>query len=123
MCGIATDQEMARWLQIARKRPVTAMLDILLVRQWTRDSVRIRASLRAHGLSARITRVDFPAALHAALLRTTFHFVLFDAQTSAVSHDILAATLREHAQSPPIVIIDDDDVGALVAARVQHGRN
>jgi len=85
--------------------------------------VRIRASLRAHGLTARITRVDFPAALHAALMRTTFDFVVFDAQTSAISHDVLAATLREHGQSPSIVILGDDDVGALVAARMQQGRN
>ena len=85
--------------------------------------MRLRASLRAHGLTARITRVDFPAALHAALMRTTFHFVLFDPQTSAISHDVLATTLREHAQTPSIVVLGDDDVGAIVAARMQQARN
>jgi hypothetical protein len=85
--------------------------------------VRVRASLRAHGLTARITRVDFLAALHAALMRTTFHFVLFDPETGAISHDVLAASLREHAQSPVIVMLEDDDVGARVAARLQQGRN
>lgn len=86
--------------------------------------MRFRSSLRAHGLSARITRVDFPAALHAALERTTFDFVVFDPKTTAISHDILAASLREHRQSPPIVVMNgDEDVGALVAARVQQRRN
>jgi hypothetical protein len=114
---------MARSLQNAQKRPVTAMLDILFVRRWIQDSVRVRSSLRAHGLIARITRVDFPAALHAALMRTTFDFVLFDPQTTAITHEVLTASLREHEQSPPIVITTDDDVGALIAARVQRRRN
>lgn len=107
-----------------RRRPMMAMLDILLVRRWTQDTVRLRSSLRAHGLTARITRIDFPAALHAALMRVTFDLVLFDPLTTAVSHDVLAATLREHHQSPPIVLMkDDDDIGALVAARMQQRRN
>jgi hypothetical protein len=100
-----------------------AMLDILVVRRWTEDSARLRSSLRAHGLSARITRVDFPAALHAALMRTTFDFVLFDSQTSAIPYEVLAASLREYAQSPPIIVMDDDDVGATIAARLQQRRN
>lgn len=100
------------------------MLNILLVRRWTQDTVRLRSSLRAYGLTARITRIDFAAALHAALMRTTFDMVLFDPLTTAISHDVLASSLREHDQAPPIVIMsDDDDIGALVAARMQQRRN
>lgn len=102
-----------------------ALLDILLVRHWTRDSARLRSSLRAHGLTARITRIDFPAALHAALMRVTFDVVLFDPATTAISHDELAARLREHEQTPPIIVIqsEDDDVGALVSAKLLTRRN
>ena len=123
MCELATDQKWPDRCKSARRRLVMAMLDILVVRRWTEDSARLRSSLRAHGLSARITRVDFPAALHAALMRTTFDFVLFDPQTSAITHDVLAASLREHSQSPPIVIMNDDDVGAAISARLQQRRN
>jgi len=57
-------------------------------------------------------------------MRSSFDVVLFDPETTAISHDVLATSLREHDQAPPIVIINnDDDVGALVAAKLQQRRN
>lgn len=58
-------------------------------------------------------------------MRVTFDLVLFDPKTTAITHDVLAASLREHEQAPPIVVMDsdDDDVGALVAARMLERRN
>lgn len=87
-------------------------LDILLVRLWTLDSARVRSSIRATGLSARITRVDFPAALHAALTRTRFAAAIFDPATPRLSMATLDSILREHGQVIPIVVLDRDaDVG------------
>lgn len=102
---------------------MTHKLNILFVRTWTLDSARIRSSLRAHGLSALITRIDFPAALHAALLRTTFDLVIYDPTTNSISHDVLASCLREHDQNAPVIILEDDDVGAIAAAKLQQGRS
>jgi DNA-binding NtrC family response regulator len=83
----------------------------------------MRASLRAHGLSARITRIDFPAALHAALVRTVFDLVIYDPATSAISHDVLATSMREHEQTAPVIVMDGDDIGELAAAKLQQRRN
>lgn len=102
---------------------MTPQLNILLVRHWTLDSARLRASLRAHGLSARITRIDFLPALYAALLRTTFDLVIYDPATTAISHDVVAISMREYEQTAPVIIMETDDVGALAAAKLQQRRN
>ena len=97
--------------------------NILLVRLWTRDTERLRTSLRAAGLSVKITRVDFPAALHAAVTWGSFDVILFDPETPSVTHEVLSNTLRERGLSTPIVVLTDDDVGELVAAQLQARRN
>lgn len=87
-------------------------IDVLVVRLWTLDTARIRSSIRAAGLTARITRVDFPAALHAALTRSRFDAAVYDPSTPRMSLALLDAILREHGQPIPVVILDrDDEVG------------
>lgn len=99
-------------------------LDVLLVRIWTRDSARIRSSLRAAGLGSRITRVDFPAALHAALTRVRFVAVIYDPATPRLTLASVGAILREHRQEVPIVVIGrDDDVGPQLAIALRGLRN
>jgi hypothetical protein len=91
-------------------------LDILLVRLWTLDSERIRASLRAAALGARITRVDFTASLHAALTRTRFSAAIYDPATPRLSLATVGSILREHRQEIPIVILGrEDDAGPQLA--------
>jgi hypothetical protein len=65
--------------------------------------------------------VDFPAALLAALSWGTFDVVVYDPTTPSINHELLANALREHGLSTPIVVMDGDDIGELVAAHV-HGR-
>lgn len=102
---------------------MTRQLDILVVRHWTLETVHIRSELRAHGLSARVTRIDFPAALHAALMRTTFDLVIYDPATTAISHDVLAMSMREHDQSAPVIVMNGEDIGVRVIAQLQQRRN
>lgn len=70
-----------------------------------------------------MTRVDFPAALHAALTWGSFDVILFDPQTPAVAHELLSNTLRERGLSTPIVVLTNDDIGTLVAAKLHARRN
>jgi hypothetical protein len=99
-------------------------LDIVLVRLWTLDSERIRASLRAAGLGARITRVDFSASLHAALTRTRFDAAIFDPSTPRLPLATLGSTLREHRQEIPIVILGrEDEVGPQLALALRRLKN
>lgn len=99
-------------------------LDILLVRLWTLDSARIRSSLRAAGLGARITRVDFPAALHAVLTRTRFDAAIYDPATPRLSLSNVGTILREYRQDIPIVVLGrDEDAGPQLAIAFRGLRN
>jgi DNA-binding response OmpR family regulator len=99
-------------------------LDIILVRLWTLDSERIRASLRAAGLSARITRVDFSASLHAALTRSRFDAAIYDPSTPRLSLATVGSILREHRQQIPIVILGrEDEVGSQLAIALRRLEN
>jgi len=98
-------------------------LNILLVRLWTKDAERLRTSIRASGLGVRITRVDFPAAMHAALSWGSFDAVLYDPETPGISHEILVNALRERNLSIPILVTDTDDVGRLLASQLRSRRN
>jgi hypothetical protein len=102
---------------------VSTQLNILLVRLWTEDAERLRASIRASGLSVRLTRVDFPAALYAALNWGSFDVILFDPRTTAVSHDLLTSALREAKLPTPIIVLNGEDVGPQLAAFVRALRN
>jgi hypothetical protein len=95
----------------------------LLVRLWTLDTERLRTSLRAARLSVRITRVDFPAALHAALTWGSFDVILYDPETPGLTHELLSTTLRERNLSTPVIPLTNDDIGTLVAAQLLARRN
>jgi hypothetical protein len=102
---------------------VSPQLNILLVRLWTKDTERLRTSLRAAGLSVRITRVDFPAALHAALSWGAFEAVLYDPSTPAITLEVVVNALRERNLSLPIIATDTGDVGRLLALQLRLRRN
>lgn len=98
-------------------------LDILLVRPWTVETERVRTSLRAAGLSVRLTRVDFPSALYAALSWGSFDVILFDPRTPSISHELLAVALRDAKLGTPILVLNGEDVGQRVLALVRALRN
>lgn len=99
-------------------------LDILLVRLWTRDSERIRASLRAAGLGSRVTRVDFSASLRAVLMRSRFVAAIYDPAPPRLSLATVGSILREHQQEIPIVVLGrEDDVGTQLAIALRGLQN
>jgi hypothetical protein len=102
---------------------VSAELNILLVRPWTKDTERLRTSIRAAGLSPQISRVDFPAAMYAALSWGTFDVVVYDPETPAITRDMLVNAIRERNLSLPIITTDDGDVGRLLAMQLSSLRN
>ncbi|HUS32680.1 MAG TPA: hypothetical protein VMZ53_29465 [Kofleriaceae bacterium] len=82
----------------------------------------MRTSLRAAGLSVRLTRVDFPAALHAALTWGSFDAVVFDPETPTISLEMVTAALRERNISAPIIVMSGD-TGKDVVAQLRARRN
>jgi len=86
---------------------------VLLVRAWTNDPAVVIEQLYAAGVEPELTRVDFEAALHAALTKDRFDLVVHD--EAALSRDQIDAALRECAHAPPIVKIEPF---ASLAARV-----
>lgn len=90
---------------------------------WTADTERLRTSLCAAGLGVRLTRVDFPAALHAALSWGTFDLILLDPETPAITHELLSNALRERGLSTSIVVLNHDDIGTVVSAQLRARRN
>ena len=70
-----------------------------------------------------MTRVDFPAALYAALHWGAFDVILFDPATPSITHELLANALRERGVSTPVVVLTTDDIGMLVAAQLRALRN
>lgn len=103
---------------------MTPLLNILLVRPWTTGTERLRTSLRAAGLTCRITRVDFPAALYAALTWGAFDVVIYDPTTPGITSDVLTTALRERCPTTPVLdLARSDDVGAQVAALMAARRN
>lgn len=103
---------------------MSSPLNILLVRPWTTGTERLRTSLRASGLTVRITRVDFAAALYAALSWGEFDVVLYDPATPGVTPDELTAALRERCPTTPVIdLAKSDDIGAQVAALMLARRN
>jgi CheY-like chemotaxis protein len=102
---------------------MSAPSHILLVRPWTSGAERLRTSLRAAGLSVRISRVDFPAALHAALTWGSFDVILFDPTTPNITHELVSNALRDRNLSTPVVVLTSDDIGTVVAAHLVARRN
>lgn len=102
---------------------MSAPLDILLVRPWTADTERLRTSIRAAGLTARITRVDFAAALFAALTWGTFNVIVYDRTTPGVTPEELAAAVRERSPATPVIELGASDLGQQLVALLARRRN
>jgi hypothetical protein len=71
----------------------------------------------------RLTRVDFPASLYAALSWGSFDVILYDPTTPSLTHDLIVSALRDAKLNIPVIVINGEDVGQVVAANVLARRN
>lgn len=88
---------------------------ILVVQAWTSDRDPLQASLRAAGIDATLTRVDFEAALHAALTHERFDVAIFDPTTPGMTRELVEACLQLVGRSIPMIEMRDvTTIGALL---------
>lgn len=80
---------------------------LLLIQFWTTDPGPIEASLRAAGIDAAITRVDFEAALNAALAHERFDAAILDPSIPDLSREKVEACFKLNGREMPLVVIDD----------------
>ena len=73
-----------------------ASLKVLLIAPWVIKLYGMQASLHAQGLDPTIVRVDFEAALRAALMHHRFE-AAFYAPTPTLSRDAAETCVRVHA--------------------------
>jgi hypothetical protein len=97
---------------------------ILVIQPWTTDLEAIECSLRSAGIDAAITRVDFEAALNAALTHQRFDVIVFDGTTPELSRELIAACLRANGREAPLVMLDDvKTLGMRVATILEKRRS
>jgi DNA-binding NarL/FixJ family response regulator len=97
---------------------------VLLVQRWTLDASPVEAALVAAGIHAAITRVDFEAALNAALAHEAFDVAIFDPATPAMSVDLVETCLKVNQRDVPIVILAGvDTIGEQVLQIIAPHRN
>ena len=85
-------------------------LEVLVIRSWTDELDAVRAALG----TATLTRVDFAAALWAAVSRQRFDAVIVD-RAAPLSHDAVIECLRAHRHEVPVIELGDIDT---LAARL-----
>ena len=95
-----------------------ARLRLLLIASWHHTTAELRASLREHGLEARVARVDSEPALRAALGRGRYHAALYVRGLPGLARDLVHATLLVHAPETPLVAIAQLSEAGLELARV-----
>jgi hypothetical protein len=90
-------------------------LRVLVIRPWTESLAELRAALESAGHTVHIVRVDFEAALNAALTRDSFDAAIFDPATPGISRALLEASVR-----CPIIELTDEMAAALRRAFVER---
>ena len=83
---------------------------------------RIERALHDAGADAAITRVDFTAALDAALTHERFDAVIYDPSTPDLSRESVEDHLLRHQRAIPIAALDDsrtigEQLTTILAAR------
>jgi hypothetical protein len=84
-------------------------LRVLLIQSWIVQDEVVRAPLRAAGFAAHVTRVDFEAALEAALCRGQIDIVIYDPATGGMPRGLVDGKLLEHGVAIPVVVLSDPD--------------
>ena len=101
---------------------VDAHVRVLVIQQWTIDLEAIVSSLADAGISAAITRVDFAAALDAALAHDRFDIAIYDPATPELGREQVHERLR--TRDIPIVVLEvPAAVGPRVASVLESRRN
>ncbi len=97
---------------------------ILVIQLWTEEPAPIERALREAGVDAFLVRVDFQAALDAALAHERFDVAIFDPSTPGLTHETVEAHLRFGSRAIPLVILGDvATIGARVRAVLARYRN
>lgn len=105
----------------AVRRPAPRQeLRVLVIRPWTESLAELRAALESAGHTVHIVRVDFEAALHAALTRDRFDAAILDPATPGISRELLEASLREHGNHCQLIELTDEIAAALRRAFVER---
>lgn len=120
-CADAPQSRRSDWC----KNPLyMADVAVLVVRSWLCDLAPIRAALASAGLEISITRVDFEAALYAAVSRTRFDIVIHDPATTTLSRDAVAECLHAHRLRAPLLELGDiHTLGERVTAALRARRS
>lgn len=101
-----------------------ASVKLLVIQFWTTDLGPIEASLRVAGIVATIRRVDFEAALHAALAHERFDAAILDPNVQDLSRHKVQACFKLNGRDIPLVVIDEvADVGAELRRLLAALRN
>lgn len=90
---------------------------LLLIQSWVIQTDGIRARLAGAGFHARITRVDFEAALDAAIWRRDFDAVLVNPATPALPLTVIEAHMKTHGIQVPLLELGDLDT---LGVRLRH---
>lgn len=97
---------------------------ILVIQQWTTELEPIERALRAAGVDAAITRVDFEAALHAALAHDRFDAAILDPATPGLSREVVEACFELNRRDMPVLLLDDvETLGTRLATLFAAHRN
>ncbi len=80
---------------------------ILVIQRWTEEPTLIERALRDAGVDALLVRVDFQAALDAALAHDQFDVAIFDPSTPGLTHETVEACLRIAKRVVPVVTLGD----------------
>ena len=76
---------------------------ILIVQAWTIDVTPCAEALRAAGIDAALTRVDFRAALEAALAHQRFDLVIVDPSTTDLPRGVVEECLARAGREIKII--------------------
>jgi hypothetical protein len=74
---------------------------------WSVELAPIVDSLRSAGLDACVVRVDFKAALDAALAHDRFDLVIVDPRTPDLSPQIVEGCCKAHGRELSILVLED----------------
>jgi hypothetical protein len=95
-----------------------------MVQTWTLDVTPFDDALRAAGIHAAITRVDFRAALEAALAQQRFDLVVVDPRTSDLPREVVEECVARAGRDVSIITLDDPaTLGECVLRALAPRRN
>jgi hypothetical protein len=78
-------------------------LRVLLVQSWVIPGTELRAALRSAGYAPKLFRVDFEAALTAALSHGTYDVIVLDAASTGLFRATVEALQRQAGTTTPVI--------------------